>query len=34
MPLSFYSSMSDITLGILVIFALSSVGVYAILMSG
>jgi NADH:ubiquinone oxidoreductase subunit H len=34
MPLNFYSTMSDITLGILIIFALSSVGVYAILMSG
>lgn len=34
MPLNFYSIMSDITLGILIIFALSSVGVYAILMSG
>ena len=34
MPLNFYSAMSDITLGILIIFALSSVGVYAILMSG
>lgn len=34
MPLNFYSTMSDVTLGILIIFALSSVGVYAILMSG
>ena len=34
MPLNLYSAMSDIVLGILVIFALSSVGVYAILMSG
>jgi len=34
MPLNFYSIMSDITLGVLIIFALSSVGVYAILMSG
>lgn len=34
MPLNFYSVMSDITLGILIVFALSSVGVYAILMSG
>ena len=33
-PLSSYSVMSDINLGILVIFALSSIGVYAILMSG
>jgi len=34
LPLNFYSMMSDINLGILIIFALSSVGVYAILMSG
>lgn len=34
MPLSNNSVMSDISLGILIIFALSSVGVYAILMSG
>jgi NADH:ubiquinone oxidoreductase subunit H len=34
MPLNYYSIMSDINLGILIIFALSSVGVYAILMSG
>ena len=34
LPLNFYSVMSDINLGILIIFALSSVGVYAILMSG
>ena len=34
MPLNIYSVMSDINLGILIIFALSSVGVYAILMSG
>lgn len=34
MPLNYYSVMSDINLGILIIFALSSVGVYAILMSG
>lgn len=34
MPLNFYSTMSDVTLGILIIFALSSIGVYAILMSG
>lgn len=34
MPLNYYSLMSDINLGILIIFALSSVGVYAILMSG
>nr|AMK01494.1 NADH dehydrogenase subunit 1 [Mitrocomella polydiademata] len=34
MPLNFNSVMSDIDLGILIIFALSSVGVYAILMSG
>nr|YP_004940456.1 NADH dehydrogenase subunit 1 [Clava multicornis]AER54465.1 NADH dehydrogenase subunit 1 [Clava multicornis] len=34
MPLSYSSVMSDISLGILLIFALSSVGVYAILMSG
>ena len=34
MPLNFYGVMSDINLGILIIFALSSVGVYAILMSG
>lgn len=34
LPLNFYSVMSDINLGLLIIFALSSVGVYAILMSG
>lgn len=34
MPLNINSVMSDINLGILIIFALSSVGVYAILMSG
>jgi NADH:ubiquinone oxidoreductase subunit H len=34
LPLNLYSMMSDINLGILIIFALSSVGVYAILMSG
>lgn len=34
MPLNFNSVMSDVNLGILIIFALSSVGVYAILMSG
>ena len=34
MPLNSYSVISDINLGILIIFALSSVGVYAILMSG
>ena len=34
LPLNFYSVMSDINLGILMIFALSSIGVYAILMSG
>ena len=34
LPLNFYSMMSDINLGILIIFALSSIGVYAILMSG
>jgi NADH:ubiquinone oxidoreductase subunit H len=34
MPLNYYSVMSDINLGILIVFALSSVGVYAILMSG
>lgn len=34
LPLNFYSVMSDINLGILIIFALSSIGVYAILMSG
>jgi len=34
MPLSTSSIMSDINLGILLIFALSSIGVYAILMSG
>ena len=34
MPLNINSVMSDINLGILLIFALSSVGVYAILMSG
>lgn len=34
MPLNYFSVMSDINLGILIIFALSSVGVYAILMSG
>lgn len=34
MPLSPFSVMSDINLGMLLIFALSSVGVYAILMSG
>lgn len=33
-PLNYHSVMSDINLGILIIFALSSVGVYAILMSG
>ena len=34
MPLNYYSIMSDINLGILIIFSLSSIGVYAILMSG
>lgn len=34
MPLNYFSVMSDINLGILIVFALSSVGVYAILMSG
>ena len=34
LPLNYYSVISDINLGILIIFALSSVGVYAILMSG
>lgn len=34
MPLNSFSVISDINLGILLIFALSSVGVYAILMSG
>lgn len=34
MPLNHLSVMSDINLGILIVFALSSVGVYAILMSG
>lgn len=34
MPLNHYSVMSDVNLGILIVFALSSVGVYAILMSG
>lgn len=34
MPLNNYAMMSDINLGILIVFALSSVGVYAILMSG
>lgn len=34
MPLNFNSVISDVNLGILIIFALSSVGVYAILMSG
>lgn len=34
MPLNHNSVMSDVNLGILIIFALSSVGVYAILMSG
>ena len=34
MPLNSYSMASDINLGILMIFALSSIGVYAILMSG
>lgn len=34
MPLNHLSVMSDINLGILIIFALSSIGVYAILMSG
>lgn len=34
MPLGSYNIISDINLGILLIFALSSIGVYAILMSG
>nr|CUS58610.1 TPA: NADH dehydrogenase subunit 1 [Podocoryna carnea] len=34
MPLGFTTIISDLSLGILLIFALSSVGVYAILMSG
>ena len=34
LPLNLYSVMSDINLGILIIFAFSSIGVYAILMSG
>jgi len=34
MPLNNYAMMSDINLGILIVFALSSIGVYAILMSG
>lgn len=34
MPLNYSSVVSDVSLGILIIFALSSVGVYAILMSG
>lgn len=34
LPLNSFSVMSDINLGILLIFALSSIGVYAILMSG
>jgi len=34
MPLNHLSVMSDINLGILLIFALSSIGVYAILISG
>lgn len=34
MPLSQISVISDLNLGILLIFALSSIGVYAILMSG
>ena len=34
MPLNINSVMSDVNLGILLIFAFSSVGVYAILMSG
>jgi len=34
MPLNSSSVISDVNLGILIIFALSSVGVYAILMSG
>lgn len=34
MPLNKFSTVSDVNLGILIIFALSSIGVYAILMSG